>query len=58
MKLIDILKDIQPGMVIHNGKEDDSNYVEIFVLNDKSLRFADPLMTIDNKLISSDKWEF
>lgn len=57
MKLVDILKDIQPGVVIHHGNENDSDYVEIFVLSDRSLRFSDPLMTIDNKLISSDKWE-
>ena len=58
MKLIDILKDIKPGSVIHHGKEDDTNFIEIFVLSDMSLRFSDPLMTIDNNLISSDKWEF
>lgn len=57
MKLADALKQIQPGAVVAHGKQDDTNYVEIFVLSDGSLRFSDSLMTIDNNLISSDKWE-
>ena len=57
MTLADTLTNKQPGSVIFHGKKDDSDFVEIFVLSDGSLRFSDDLMTIDNKLLSSDKWE-
>lgn len=57
MRLNEILLDTKPGTVIHHGKKDDSNFVEIFILQDGSLRFSDELMMIDDKIISSDKWE-
>lgn len=57
MTLADALKNKQPGSVIFQGKKEDSDFVEIFVLSDGSLRFSDDLMTIDSKLLSSDKWE-
>lgn len=57
MRLSDVLTTKQPGSVIFHGKKDDADFVEIFVLADNSLRFSDDLMSIDNKLLSSDKWE-
>lgn len=57
MRLSDVLTTKQPGSVIFHGKKDDADFVEIFVLADNSLRFSDDLMTIDSKLLSSDKWE-
>ena len=57
MILTDALKDNKPGTIIFHGKKEDSDFIEIFVLKDGSLRFSDDLMNIDNNLLSSDKWE-
>lgn len=39
MTLFEALKDITPGEVISCGKPDESNFTEIFVLQDKTIRF-------------------
>lgn len=57
MTLADALRDKRPGTIIYHGEKDSSDFVEIFVLADCSLRFSDELMTIDSNLLSSDKWE-
>lgn len=57
MTLADVFHDKKPGTIISHGNKDDSDFTEIFILADGSLRFSDDLMTIDNKLLSSDKWE-
>ena len=56
MTLLEALKDITPGEVISCGKEDDVNFVEIFVLQDGTLRFSDSMMEINNITISSNEW--
>ena len=56
MTLQRALTDIMPGQVIRHGKEDEVDYVEIFVLSDCSLRFSDPTMEINSKNIGSDDW--
>ena len=57
MTLADALRDKRPGAIIYHGEKDSSDFVEIFILADCSLRFSDELMTIDSNLLSSDKWE-
>lgn len=57
MRLNEALLDIKPGTIVHHGNKNDSDFVEIFILQDGSLRFSDELMMIDDKIISSDKWE-
>lgn len=57
MTLPEALKDNNPGNIIFHGKKEDSDFIEIFVLKDGSLRFSDDLMNIDNNLLSSNKWE-
>ena len=56
MKLLEALKDITPGEVISFGKPDEVDFVEIFVLNDITLRFADSTMEINSKNIGSNEW--
>lgn len=56
MKLLEALKDITPGEVISCGNSDEIDFVEIFALQDGSLRFADSTMEINFKNIGSDKW--
>lgn len=56
MMLQQALTDIMPGQIIRYGKEDEVDYVEIFVLSDCSLRFADSTMEINSKNIGSDGW--
>lgn len=56
MKLLEALKNITPGEVISCGKQDEIDFVEIFVLQDGSLRFSDSTMEINSKNISSDDW--
>ena len=56
MTLLQALKDITPGEVISYGKPDEVDFVEIFVLSDCSLRFADSTMEINSKNIGSDNW--
>ena len=56
MKLLEALKDINPGEVISFGKPDEIDFVEIFSLQDGSLRFSDPTMEINSKNIGSNEW--
>ena len=56
MTLLEALKDIMPGDVISCGKEDEVDFVEIFVLQDGSLRFSDSTMEINSKNIGSKEW--
>ena len=56
MTLLQALKDITPGEVISFGNPDEIDFVEIFVLQDGSLRFSDPTMEINSKNIGSDNW--
>lgn len=56
MTLLQALNNILPGQVIRYGKEDEVDYVEIFVLSDCSLRFSDSTMEINSKNIGSDDW--
>lgn len=56
MTLLQALNNITPGQVISCGKEDDVDFVEIFVLDDCSLRFSDSTMEINSKNISSNEW--
>lgn len=56
MTLFEALKDIAPGEVISCGKPDESNFTEIFVLQDKTIRFSDKTMIIDNETLSSKDW--
>lgn len=56
MTLLQALNNITPGQVIRCGKEDEVDYVEIFVLSDCSLRFSDSTMEINSKNISSNEW--
>ena len=56
MKLLEALKDITPGEVISCGNSDEIDFVEIFVLQDGSLRFSDSTMEINSKNIVSDNW--
>lgn len=56
MTLSQALNDVLPGQVIRYGKEDEVDYVEIFVLADCSLRFSDSTMEINSKNISSNEW--
>ena len=57
MKLLEALKDITPGEVISFGKSDEIDFVEIFALQDGSLRFSDPTMEINSKNIGSSEWK-
>ena len=57
MKLLEALKDITPGEVISFGKPDEIDFVEIFALQDGSLRFSDPTMEINSKNIGSNEWK-
>ena len=56
MTLLESLKDITPGEVISCGKEDEVDFVEIFVLQDGTLRFSDSTMEINSKNIGSKEW--
>lgn len=56
MTLLEALKDINPGEVINCGKPDEIDFVEIFALQDGSLRFSDPTMEINSKNIGSKEW--
>lgn len=56
MTLLEALKNITPGEVISCGNSDEIDFVEIFALQDGSLRFSDPTMEINNKNIGSDNW--
>lgn len=56
MKLLEALKDITPGEVISFGNQDEIDFVEIFALQDGSLRFSDSTMEINSKNIGSDNW--
>lgn len=57
MKFNEIIKDLTPGEVIHCGKQEDYNFIEIFVLKDGSFRFSEDTMMLDNNILSSDNWE-
>lgn len=56
MTLLEALKDITAGEIISHGKSDEVDFVEIFVLQDGTLRFADPTMEINFKNIGSKEW--
>lgn len=56
MTLLQALNNINPGDVISWGNPDEVDFVEIFVLSDCSLRFADSTMEINSKNISSNEW--
>lgn len=56
MTLLQALNNINPGDVISWGNPDEVDFVEIFVLNDMSLRFSDSTMEINTKNIGSDNW--
>lgn len=56
MTLLQVLNNINPGDIISCGNPDEVDFVEIFVLSDCSLRFADSTMEINFKNIGSDKW--
>ena len=56
MTLLEVLKDITPGEVVSCGNQDEVDFVEIFVLQDGSLRFSDPIMEINNKVLGSKEW--
>lgn len=56
MTLLQALNNINPGDIISCGNPDEVDFVEIFVLSDCSLRFADSTMEINNKNIGSDNW--
>ena len=56
MTLLQALNNINPGDIISCGNPDEVDFVEIFVLSDCSLRFADPTMEINSKNIGSDNW--
>ena len=56
MTLLEALKDITPGEVISCGSQDEIDFVEIFVLQDGSLRFSDSTMEINSKNIGSNEW--
>lgn len=57
MTLKEALQDLTPGEVIRHGKEGECDFVEIFILQNLTLRFSDPIMEINSKNIGSDKWE-
>lgn len=57
MTLLEALKNITPGEVISCGHPDEVDFVEIFVLQDGSLRFSDSTMEINNQTISSKEWK-
>jgi len=57
MTLLEALKDITPGEVISYGKQDEVDFVEIFALQDGTLRFADSMMEINSKNIGSKEWK-
>lgn len=57
MTLLEALKDITPGEVISFGNPDTVDFVEIFVLQDGTLRFADSTMEINSKSIGSTEWK-
>ena len=56
MTLLEALKDITPGEVITFGHPDEVDFVEIFVLQDGSLRFSDNTMEINHLNIGSKEW--
>ena len=56
MTLLQALNNIYPGDVISCGNPDEVDFVEIFVLSDCSLRFADSTMEINSKNIGSNGW--
>ena len=56
MTLLEALKDINPGEAISCGKQDEVDFVEIFALQDGSLRFSDSTMEINSKNIGSKEW--
>ena len=56
MKLLEALKNLTPGEVVSCGKPDEVDFVEIFALQDGSLRFADSTMEINDKNIGSNEW--
>lgn len=56
MTLLEALKDITPGEVISCGHPDEVDFVEIFVLQDGSLRFSESTMEINSKILGSKEW--
>ena len=56
MTLLQALNNINPGDIISWGNSDEVDFVEIFVLSDCSLRFADSTIEINSKNIGSDGW--
>lgn len=56
MTLLEALKDITPGEVISYGHPDEVEFIEIFVLQDGTLRFSDSTMEINNKILGSNEW--
>ena len=56
MTLLQALNNINPGDIISCGNPDEVDFLEIFVLSDCSLRFADSTMEINSKNIGSDNW--
>lgn len=57
MTLLEALKNITPGEVISFGNQDNVDFVEIFALQDGTLRFADSTMEINDKNIGSKEWK-
>jgi len=56
MTLLQALNNINPGDIISCGNQDEVDFVEIFVLSDMTLRFADSTMEINSKNIGSTEW--
>lgn len=56
MTLLEALKNITPGEIISFGDPNESDFVEIFALQDGTLRFSELTMKITNDSIRSDKW--
>ena len=57
MTLLQALNNINPGDIISCGNPDEVDFVEIFVLNDMTLRFSDSTMEINSKNIGSNEWK-
>ena len=56
MTLDQALNKMSPGSIIRHGKPNESSFIEIFMLDDCSLRFSDPLMEINDDALKSKEW--
>ena len=59
MTLKEALSSARPGTVISLGNKASTNmdFIEIFVMSNMGLRFSDPTMIIDDKMLGSDEWD-